>query len=125
MKSRRHNIATTQAKEVRWLDKKKRELLDQANWDDIIPKLLKHARSKLRRHFFYDNSPLGGSKIEQIAEDQVIDAIGKLWDETVSWDYEKKDNLFYFFQGVVNSQVSHLFDNDEYDTTGRLRRLKN
>ena len=109
-----------QAKEVRWLDRKKRELLDQADWDDIIPKLLKHALSKLRRHFFYDNSPLGGSKIEQLAEDLVIDAVGKLWDETVSWEHGKKDNLFYFLQGVINSQVSHLFDNDEYKTTGRF-----
>lgn len=102
------------------MDKKKRELLEQADWDNMIPKLLKHALNKLRRRFFFHNSTLQSTKTEQIAQDQVMEAIVKLWDETVSWDYEKKDNLLYFLQGVINSQISHLFDNEEYLTTERF-----
>lgn len=102
------------------MDKKKRELLEQADWDIIIPSLLKYALNKLRRRSFYDNSPLDGMDINHIAQDQVMGAIGKLWDETVSWDYEKKDNLLYFLQGGIKSQISHLFDNDEYLTTERF-----
>ncbi len=96
------------------------ELLDHADWDVIIPNLLKYALSKLRRRFFCDNSPLGGTDINQIAQDQVMEAIGKLWAETVSWDYEKKDNILIALKAVIKSQVSHLFDNDEYLTTGRF-----
>ena len=102
------------------MDKKKRELLEQADWDIIIPSLLKYTLNKLRWRFFYDNSPLGGMDINQIAQDQVMGAIGKLWDETVSWDYEKKDNLLYYIQSGIKSQISHLFDNDEYLTTERF-----
>ncbi len=102
------------------MDKRKQEILDQAEWEDIIPKLLKHALSKLRRRYFHNNSPLRGSKIDQIAQDQVMGAIAKLYDETISWDYEKKDNLLYFLQSIVNSQISHIFDDDEYLTTERF-----
>jgi hypothetical protein len=102
------------------LDKRKRELLDQANWDEIIPRLLKHSLSKLWRLDINDNSPLAGKNLNQIAEDQVMDAIGKLWDETVTWDYEKKDDLLIFLKGVIKSQVSHLCDNEEYLKTERF-----
>jgi hypothetical protein len=48
-----------------------------------------------------------------------MEAIVKLWTEEVCWDYETKDLLF-LLKGVIDSQVSHLFDNDEYLTTGRF-----
>lgn len=102
------------------MDKKKREVLEQADWDDVLPRLLKHALNKLRRRFFFSSSTLHSTKTEQIAQDQGMEAIVKLWDETVYWDYEKKDNLLYFLQGVINSQISHLFDNEEYLTTERF-----
>lgn len=102
------------------LDKKKRELIDHADWDVIIPSLLKYTLSKLRRRFFRDNSSLGGTDINQIAQDQVMEAIVKLWDETVFWDYKKKDNILIALKSVIKSQVSHLFDNDEYLITGRF-----
>ena len=102
------------------MDKRKRDLLDQTDWDNIIPRLAKYALNKLRRLDINDNSPLAGKDLNQIAEEQVMDAIGKLWDETVAWDYEKKDDLLIFLKGVVKSQISHLCDNEEYLKTERF-----
>lgn len=102
------------------MDKRKRELLDKANWDEIIPRLLKYSLSKLWWLDINDNSPLAGKNLNQISEDQVMDAIGKLWDETVMWDYDKKDDLLIFLKGVVKSQISHLCDNEEYLKTERF-----
>jgi len=102
------------------LDQRKRDLLDHADWDNIIPRLAKYALNKLRRLDIIDNSPLAGKDLTQIAEEQVMDAIGKLWDETVSWDYKKKDDLLIFLKGVVKSQISHLCDTEEYLKTERF-----
>jgi DNA-directed RNA polymerase specialized sigma24 family protein len=102
------------------VDNRKRDLLDQANWDEIIPQLLKYALSKLRRLDINVSSPLSGLDLNQVAEEQVMEAIRKVWDETVTWDYEKKDDLLLFLKGVVKSQVSHLCDNEEYLKTKRF-----
>lgn len=101
------------------MDKKKRELLDQAKWEDILLRLLKYTLNKLRRRFFFKTSPLGGTDVAQIAQDQVMEAIGKVWTEERSWDNETK-NLFSLLIDIIDSQISHLFDNDEYLTTGRF-----
>lgn len=102
------------------MDKKKRDIQDLANWDEIIPQLVKYALSKLRRLDIINSSPLAGMDLIQIAEEQVMEAIGKLWDETVTWDYEKKDDLLIFLKGGIKSQVSHLCDNEEYSKTKRF-----
>lgn len=102
------------------MEKQKRELLEQADWKDIIPRLLMHAINKLRQKYFLYNSPLAGFDIKDIAQEQVMEAIGKLWSEKVNWKYEEKDNLLYFLQNTINSQISHLFDNMEYLTTERF-----
>jgi DNA-directed RNA polymerase specialized sigma24 family protein len=102
------------------VDNRKRDLLDQANWDEIIPRLLNYALSKLRRLDINASSPLAGMDLKHVAEEQVMEAISKVWDETVIWDYEKKDDLLLFLKGVVKSIVSHLCDNKEYLKTKRF-----
>ena len=102
------------------MDNRKRALLDQANWDEIILQLSKYALSKLRRLDINVSSPLAGMDLNHVAEEQVMEAIRKVWDETVTWDYEKKDDLLIFLKGVVKSLVSHLCDNEEYLKTKRF-----
>ncbi len=101
------------------MDERKRELLEGADWDFILPKLLKHALYKLRRRFFYNKSPISGLDITDLAQDQVQEAVVKLWEEEVDWDFERKE-IMVLLRGVIDSQISHIFDKAEYLTTERF-----
>lgn len=101
------------------MDKRKRDLLDYADWESIIPRLVKYALNKLGRRSLYKSSPVSGTETAQLAQDHVMEAIGKLWTEKISWDYGAKD-LLTLLKGGIDSQISHIFDDDEYLTTERF-----
>ncbi len=102
------------------MDKNTRELLEKADWKRIIPELTLFALNRLRLKVVADNSPLYGSPLNVIAQDAVMDSIRKVLDETRAWNPNEKDDLVIHLKTIIKSEISHLDDDKEHQTTERF-----
>lgn len=102
------------------MDSKTRELIEEADWNLIIPELTLFALGRLRLKFLANDSPLNGAFPEDIAADVVMESIRKILDETRAWDPDEKDNLVIHLKTIIKSELSHLDDDKEHLTTGRF-----
>jgi hypothetical protein len=91
------------------------ELLEAANWRDIIVRLTYHAAIQFRRYGWKTGLPEGNSP-----DDIALIAIQKVWDGTRDWDPDKYPDLFKHLQWIVRSDVEHLFSSLEHKKTGRM-----
>ena len=90
------------------------ELLETADWKNIILNLTYYAAFRFRRYAWQSNLP----KVHSPA-DVALHAIEKVWDGTREWDPEKYPDLLTHLKWIVKSDVEHLFSSLEHKTTGR------
>ena len=102
------------------MDNKTLELIEKADWNRIIPELTLFALGRLRLKLLDNNSPLKGSSLKDIAEDVVMESIRKVLDETRAWNHDEKDDLVIHLKTIVKSEISHLDDDKEHQTTERF-----
>lgn len=108
--------------------KKTIDLIQEADWDDIYPRAIKFALSKLS---FKSGSPLEGVPKKEVAHDIVNDAIKKIIDGCTTeekesskkgfrkWDPNRGPLLDYLLS-VIKSDISHLYESEYYVTTSRI-----
>ena len=96
------------------------ELLEAADWRNIILRLTRHAIWRFRRYSWKSGMPKGNSP-----EDVAISAIEKVFDGTRNWDPDKYSDLLKHLIWIVNSDIEHLFSSLEHQKTGRMPVLKN
>lgn len=104
------------------------ELIQRADWDDIYPRAIKYALSKLS---FRAGSPYKGVLKEDVAEGIVNEAIKKTLEGCVhdggagptkgvrKWEPEKVSLLDYLLS-VIKSDISHLYESESYNLTSRM-----
>lgn len=95
------------------------ELLEAANWKEIIDKLTLYAVWRARRYPWrsgtYRRLPGG-----QTPEDIAFEAIAKVWQGERSWDPEKYPDLLTHLRWIVKSDLGHLFASTQHLKTKRL-----
>jgi len=95
------------------------ELLEAADWDNIIFQLTRYAVWHASWHKSRTGDPgqlPGGMTPQDIAKD----AIKKVWSRTRSWNPEKYPDLLIHLQWIVDSDLNHLFNSKEHLTTNRI-----
>ncbi len=102
------------------MDNKTLELIEKAGWVRIIPELTLFAVGRLRLKFFENNSPLKGASLKDIAQDVTMESIRKVLDETRVWNPDEKDDLVIHLKTIIKSEISHLVDDKEHQTTERF-----
>jgi len=96
-----------------------RQELDEADWDDIFPRLLRYAQSRSYKIRWIGSAAADPEELvgEAIA---LAYGVGKN-DGYREWNKEKFPNLLDFLQTIINSLISHLnehhnkFPSDEID----------
>ncbi|MDO9529375.1 MAG: hypothetical protein Q7J27_09470 [Syntrophales bacterium] len=91
-------------------------LLETADWEDIILKLTYHAVWRARR-YPWETRNAGSLPRGKTPEDIAFEAIEKVWQETRSWDPDKYPNLLTHLTWIVNSDLEHLFSSMEHKKT--------
>ncbi len=91
------------------------ELLEAANWRDIIFRLTYYAAIQFRRYGWKSGLPKGNSP-----DDISLSAIEKVWDGTRDWDPDKYPDLLTHLKWIVKSDIEHLFSSLEHKKTGRM-----
>lgn len=81
-------------------------LLDEHDWDDTIPRLIKYAFTKIRPLSWYQQKG-GHVAAGKMAEDFVMDAILKVYRGQRQWDPETVPDLLIYLFGVVRSEINH------------------
>ena len=102
------------------MDSRTRELIEKADWQNILPKLVLFALNRLHLKVFESNSPFKGMLLKDIAEDVVMESIRKLLDETRAWNPDEKDDLAIHLMTIIKSEISHLDDDMEHQVTKRF-----
>jgi len=99
------------------------ELLEAADWNDIILKLTHYAIWQARRYTWKSRDP---SRLPEgkTPEDVAFDAIEKVWNGTRDWDPDKYPDLLVHLKWIVKSDIEHLFSSMEHRKTGRTPVLK-
>lgn len=94
------------------------ELLESADWKDIILRLTNHAFWRARRYKWrsgdFTRLPRG-----MAPEDFAIDAIEKIWNGQRNWNPEKYPNLLHHLMWIVDSDLDHAFRSLEHKSTGK------
>ena len=90
------------------------ELLEAADWNDIIVRLTYYATLRFKRYGWKSNLPKGNSPA-----DAALNAIEKVWDGTREWDPDKYPDLLKHLKWIVKSDIEHLSSSLEHMTTGR------
>jgi len=91
------------------------ELLEAADWDDIILHLTYYAAFRFDRYGWKSNLPKGNSPA-----DVALNAIGKVLNGTREWDPDKYPDLLTHLKWIVKSDVEHLSSSLENKKTGRV-----
>lgn len=93
-------------------------------WEETIPRLVRHALQKMRRHFWQGifGGPTPGGKE---AQDLVMGSITKVVEGERFWDPEDQPDLFFFLKSVVDSEISHLVEGFENRRVFREAALSN
>lgn len=81
-------------------------LLDQHDWDNTIPRLIKYALTKIR-HMYWYQEPGGQVAAGKMAEDFVMDAILKVYKGQRQWDPQTMPDLLIYLFGVLRSEINH------------------
>ena len=90
----------------RWqLDSKKKELLRNAPWDDIYPKLVAYALWEAGRYSWRTDTLPKGHTPESIVQE----AIEKTFSEDKNWDPERGD-LLPWLKWVVKGDINRLYN---------------
>lgn len=95
------------------------QLLETADWKDIILRLTHYARQRARVYSWKSGRAdqlLGGKTPEDIA----CEAIEKVWAGTRDWDPDKYPNLLTHLEWIVKSDTEHLASSMEHQTTGKM-----
>ncbi len=95
------------------------ELLEVANWRDIIIQLTYYTTIQFRRYGWKTGLPKGNSP-----DDIALIAIQKVWEGTRDWDPDKYPDLLKHLKWIVRSDVEHLFSSLEHKTTSRMPVLR-
>jgi len=95
------------------------ELLEAADWKEIILRLTHHASWRARRYTWKSGNPrqLPGGKTP---EDIACSAIEKVWSGTRDWDPDKYPKLLTHLMWVVDSDMEHLFSSSEHQKTQKM-----
>lgn len=99
------------------VEKRTIELIQQADWDDIVPRLMKYALTKLS---IRSGSPLEGYSINEIAHDIVYNSIKKVIEGKRKWEPDRGPLLKFVMFSVIRSEISHLYKSDYYSATQRM-----
>jgi len=97
------------------------ELLEAADWKDIILKLTHYALWQVRKYTWRTqaNDQLPGGKTP---EDIACEAIEKVWNGTRDWDPDRYPNLLKHLTWIVKSDIGHLYSSLEHRKTINLAR---
>ncbi|MEK7476137.1 MAG: hypothetical protein AAB152_10980 [Candidatus Coatesbacteria bacterium] len=84
-----------------------RERIERHPWDLTLPRLLAHARARIRERFWSGvlSGPIPGG-IQ--AEDMVNMAVEKLMGRQRRWDPVRQPDLEDYLKGVIDSEINHL-----------------
>jgi len=95
------------------------ELLEKADWKDILLRLTKFAYWQAKRYSWRTKgiNQLPGGKTP---EDVVCEAIHKIWNGTRNWDPDKYPDLLIHLMWIVKSDIGHLCSSLEHKKTGQL-----
>lgn len=95
------------------------DLLEAADWKDIVLRLAHYARWRARRYAWRSGASdlLPGGKTP---EDVACEAIEKVWQGTRHWDPDKYPNLLTHLKWIVKSDIEHLFSSMEHQSTQRM-----
>ena len=83
-----------------------RDLLDQHDWNDTIPRLIRFAMMKIRSMTWYQKKG-GDVAVGKMAEDFVMDSIVKVYQGDRQWDPQKYPDLLGYLFGVLRSEIGH------------------
>lgn len=95
------------------------ERLESADWENIITKLTRYAYWHATWYKWKIGNPIelpGGMTPEDIAKK----AIEKVFSGDRAWDPEKYPDLLIHLQWIVGSDLDHLFNSKEHNTTNRI-----
>lgn len=95
------------------------ELLEAADWNDIILKLTRYAIFRARCYTWRPKKSdqlLGGKTPADIASE----AIEKVWSGTRDWDPDKYPDLLKHLMWIVYSDMGHLYSLMEHKKTSSL-----
>jgi hypothetical protein len=111
------------------IDNKTLHAIETADWDDIYPRAVKYALSKLS---FRTGTPREGVPLIEEAEDFVNEAIKKIIEGCNEgeggkgptkgirrWD-PSRGALLEYLLSVIKSDISHLYKSEEYTLTSRM-----
>jgi len=95
------------------------DLLEAADWKDIIFRLTYYAVWRARRFRWRSGTPeiLPGGKTP---EDLALAAIGKVWSGTRDWDPQRYPVLLKHLMWIVDSDIEHLHSSAEHNETERM-----
>jgi hypothetical protein len=98
------------------------ELLEAANWKQIIRDLALYSRWQARRYPWRSGTHnlLPGGKTP---EDMAFEAIAKVWQGKRNWDSEKYPDLLSHLKWIVKSDLGHLFASIQHQKTTRLSEI--
>ena len=95
------------------------DLLEAADWNDIILKLTRYAIWQAHKYTWNSGRPNQLPR-GKAPEDIAIDAIEKVWNGTRDWDPDKYPDLLVHLKWIVKSDIEHLFSSMEHQKTGRI-----
>jgi hypothetical protein len=92
------------------------ELLESADWKDIVFRLTHYAVGKACRYTWKSGSLPGG----KTPQDMALDAIEKVWMGVREWNPNKYPNLYTHLKWIVDSDIDHLSKSMEHDKSRRM-----
>lgn len=95
------------------------DLLEAADWEDIVLRLTDYARWRALRYAWRSGTPdlLPEGKTPA---DVASEAIEKVWQGVRNWDPDKYPNLLTHLKWIVKSDIDHLFSSKEHQSTQRM-----
>lgn len=110
------------------IDNKTLHAIETADWDEIYPRAIKYALSKLS---FRIGTPREGVPLIEEAEEFVNEAIKKVIEGCTDGEEEgpkkgmrkwdpSRGALFDYLISVIKSDISHLYKSGEYTLTSRM-----
>jgi len=95
------------------------DLLEAANWDEIILDLVNYSLWQARRYKWRSGNatqlPEG-----KTPTDIALGAIEKVWSKTRGWDSDKYPDLLTHLKWIVKSDMQHLFLSKEHQITSSM-----
>lgn len=95
------------------------DLLEAADWKDIILRLTHYAYWKSSKYTWRSGDPdrLPGGKTP---EDIALGAVQKVWTGERDWDPDKYPDLLKHIMRIIDSDLNHLINSAEYKKSVRM-----